>query len=188
MEEDLHMALCVVKVLALVVIASALLSISNSMGSGMMRDGGSFPNTEPGPLGNHVGVQGGPQDFIMASYNVEGDQIAVGSAPNKGGFTDRYEPPVFWNAGDMSVYESAQQGAAAMGVVDSANLGESSPAYAVPVDAAGNVIAAKPAVGYYANKKRGYALNNPHKGYALNPTRGFMGIPSTNGNIHPNYA
>jgi hypothetical protein len=95
-EEDLHMALCVVKVLALVVIASSLYSISNSLSRGMATDGlftGQGPNASwvPGPSqSNNLGAS-------AAGYG------AVNSQAILGGFAN-YEPPVFYNVGDVSAY------------------------------------------------------------------------------------
>jgi len=95
MDEDFHMALCVIKVLALVVIASSLLSISNSLSRGMATDG------VTGQGVNAAWVPGEPNAaFLGASAAGYG---SVNSQAILGGFAN-YEPPVFYNVGDVSAY------------------------------------------------------------------------------------
>ncbi len=123
LNDDLHLALCIVKLFALLIIASSLWSISSALSGGygyatdkVMGSNGFSDSTTPGPLGNKVGVHGGPHDLLMASYNTVGSSI--------GPFAARYEPPVFWNIGDINTYEADQQSAAAQGQInidDSAN-------------------------------------------------------------------
>jgi hypothetical protein len=92
-EADLHMALCVVKVLALVVIASSLYSISNSLSRGMLTGQGVNASWVPGPSQSvNLGASAAGYGSVNSQYGVGTGQFA------------NYEPPVFYNVGDVSAY------------------------------------------------------------------------------------
>lgn len=158
MEEDLHMALCVVKVLALVVIAASLWSISGSVsggsGFGFATDGFSSP------------VISAPNNAGSASY-LGPNRSFEGSAPS-GPFANRYEAPVFWNIGDINKYEEFQAG-------ESKNKIK----YEDPVEPStsggfrGNF-------GLNVAPKGYFGLNVAPKGYM-----GIPGIPTTVGTVSP---
>lgn len=161
MEEDLHMALCVVKVLALVVIASALWSISNSIGSGYMV--GAEENSANSAL------------WLGPGRSTDMSQPGMGGQSSLAYLSNRYEPPVFWNVGDLSAYEGQQAGEAKN------VIGYDGSAVAWDVLKG----AAPPTKGYATNspgfKTLGYATNSP--GFK---TLGYMDQPKVDPNIpHP---
>jgi hypothetical protein len=149
-EEDLHMALCVVKILALVVIASSLLSISGAM-SGSNMGFASDPNlsVQTSLLGRAYDVRAQANNVGSSAYQGPGYGGETSQAP----FSNRYEAPVFWNAGDIASYESAQQSAAAAGPVVNAY---DAPAPAPAASGAFRGYAAD-GLGVYIPSNRGYA-------------------------------
>lgn len=149
MEEDLHMALCVVKVLALVVIASALWSMSG--GAAYMTDASAYAQGTNANSNLWLGPSAGLTETSQPA----------------GPFGNRYEPPVFWNIGNISDYEQFQskESRGVIGYVDKAD--------------------AEQAAAEAAAKKGGF------RGYASGPginIKGYAtGVPSTDGLV-PNYA
>lgn len=120
------------------------------------------------PVNNDVGSS----SWLGASYNSQTSQVAP--------FVNNYEPPIFWNAGDIASYETVQGAAAAAGKVSyddsdmtaaGNNIGDSTPAYqqAQPTGS----FRAK---GYLGNKKKGYYTPGVGvaigKGYATNMPNG----------------
>lgn len=87
MEDDFQMALCVVKVIALVVIASSLMTISSGMRGGFL---------------------GRDSSVLIDGYDGTGRIPGPGRATetSQGYFGSRFEPPVFWNLGDLSIEDS----------------------------------------------------------------------------------
>jgi hypothetical protein len=138
MEESFHMALCVVKIIALCVIASSLWSMSS--GYGYASDFGTQAQAWDGSGSWGTGA---------GSYNVENSQAIL----QKGGFGNRYEPPVFWNIGDLETTEAFQQNKHNLGVVSYGDSGD-----------------AAPAKGYNTSVKigRGYNTGVKTRGYATN--------------------
>ena len=157
MEEDLHMALCVVKVLALVVIASALWSISNSVGSGYL-----------------VGAQENSANSLLylgPGRSTDMSQPGMGGQSSVAYLSNRYEAPVFWNVGDISSYEGQQAG-------DAKNvIGYDGSAIAWDVLKGAAPPATTEPVGYATSgpgyKTLGYATSGP--GYK---TLGYMKDPN----------
>ncbi len=137
-EEDLHMALCIVKVVALVVIASSLWSMVSGGGYGYASDFGVKPSSwdGSGSYGTSAGL-----------YNVENSQAIL----QKGGFGNRYEPPTFWNIGDLSTVDQFQHQSSNLGIVSYAEPAAPAPT-AVPPTTGGFR-------GYNKEVKRGYATN-----------------------------
>jgi len=96
-EDDLHFALCIVKIFALLVIASSLWSMSRSKyGMATDRFGIEIQGTNPGSSA-----------YLGPGYGSVQDQIGI-SGVHQAPFGNRYEPPVFWNIGDINSYESVQ--------------------------------------------------------------------------------
>lgn len=134
-DEDLHMALCIVKVFALVVIAASLWNMSSS-GYGYASDFGTLPQS--GDEANWSASQSG--------YQVENSQAIL----QKGGFGNRYEAPVFWNIGDIQETDAFQKNKKNLGVI----------AYD---ESAAPVAPVAPSVGYATDRGvrivRGYATD-----------------------------
>jgi len=148
MEEDLHMALCVVKVLALVVIAASLWSLSGSMGGsgfGYATDGYSALVEPSGGL---------PDASYLGPWGpTEGSQV---------GRFSNYEAPVFWNIGNISDYEA-----------NAAKTIQNTDPNAYDVGGQ-NVIDAMVRARENAAPKKGYLLEPARKGYAyLQSPRGY---------------
>ena len=142
MDEQLHMFMCLASALALVVIAIMLYTLVNMLSTGYATNG-------PGAWSKQgVWVPGPPQSLDLtaaaAGYNVEFSQ------PNQGSFSNRYEPPVFWNIGDINEYEKAQI-AEARSAFDAIKAADAQNAAAAA--------AANPEVGYAFNPNYGYATD-----------------------------
>ena len=155
-EEDLHMALCVVKVLALVVIASSLLSISGSLSGPSLgyANNGSVTTMDSGKSWN---VMPGPNNLGSSAYLGPG----YGGQTSQAYFSSRYEPPVWGNS--MLLSEKDQQ------MVEN-QLNDVS--YVPPVDATHSVVpvSSAPAASGPFVKGKGYAsgLGVQTYGYATN--------------------
>jgi hypothetical protein len=154
MEEDLHMALCVVKVIALVVIASALMSISGGL-SGPSYGYASNPylSVSTSNAGKSFNVTPEANNVGSSSYLGPG----YGAETSQAYFSARYEPPTFWNIGDINSYESVQSAAASSGPMAAGSYDQK---------------------GYATNGlgvalKRGYATNLPNGGVTAS------GVPLT---------
>lgn len=153
MEEDLHMALCVVKVLALVVIAASLWSMSGS-GSSY----GLFSNNQF-------------EASVISSANDPSSPTYLGpSRATEGSFSNRYEPPVFWNIGDINKFEEFQ-GAEV----------KNRKVYQDLADGKVNFGTFRGNFGLTVPPNKGYfGLTVPNRGYMEVP-----GIPTTSGNVSP---
>lgn len=118
-ESDIHMALCVLKIFALLVIAYSLWQMSPGRdgylvkGGHMVGYGNGFPGAVPTAAVNGFGSL--DLSASAAGYNVDQSQIGLGA---KAGFRNQgYEPPMWNNSGDISMYEGAQAIQAGMGIV-----------------------------------------------------------------------
>lgn len=139
-EEDLHMALCIVKVIALVVIATSLWSMVSG-GYGYASDFGVVPAPwdGSGSYGSSAGL-----------YGTENSQAIL----QKGGFGNRYEPPVFWDIGDVTTVNEFQHQKANLGIISYSDTQDAAPTSAPP--AAGTFR------GYNKQAQRGFATNLVH--------------------------
>lgn len=158
-EFDVHYVLCLIKVVALVVIASSLWRISNccskkDVGYATDRFGIAIQ-------GNHPGSSA----YLGPGYGSVQDQVGISGA-SQALFGNRYEPPTFWNIGDISTYEDAQHAAAP-------NLTP------VAFDASGNPISQDSGSmsnplgvqlkGYATPHRKGYATNLATSGGSISP-------------------
>lgn len=193
MEEDLHMALCVVKVLALVVIAASLWSMSGSGSSYGLFSNNQFDAS------------------VISSANDPSSPTYLGpSRATEGSFSNRYEPPVFWNIGDINKFEEFQgaevknrkvyQDLADLEIaIASAKAASASLKGQALVDNMAQIarmesnLAALKADGKvnFGTFRGNFGLTvPPNKGYfgLTVPNRGYMevpGIPTTSGNVSP---
>jgi hypothetical protein len=101
-DPDLHLALCVVKIFALLVIASSLWSISVALRPlGYLSDG----TKETSVLGRSYLTIPQPNSGDSAAWLGPSRNSQTSQAP----FGNRYEPPVEWNSGDYNLINQMQQ-------------------------------------------------------------------------------
>lgn len=154
---DLHFALCIIKIFALLVIASALWTMSSRSRYGLATDRFGIAIE-----GNNVGSA----SYLGPGYaGSVSDQVGL-SGGSQAPFGNRYEPPVFWNVGDLNSYESVQStdSSAALAAL------KQQQAAAAAAQASGS--------GTF----KGYAsdLGVALRGYATN-------LPGIDGHLQPNY-
>ncbi len=113
-ESDMHMALCVLKIFALLVIAYSLWKVTSDNQGYYIRGKMSTAsqNVVPGPYGSSL-PGWGPSSAGLG-LAVEQSQSGVGNATFK---NPGYEAPVWNNTGDISTYEGQQATQAGMGIV-----------------------------------------------------------------------
>lgn len=162
-EEDIHMALCVVKVLALVVIASSLLSISSALSSpmssyGYATNGGAVTTSNAGKSWN---VIPGPNSMASSSYLGPG----YGGQTSQAYFASRYEPPVWGNSmllseKDQQLVENQLNDVSYMPPVDAVH--SAAPPVSSAPAASGSFVKGKGYASDLGVKTFGYATNGPH--------------------------
>lgn len=114
-ESDIHMALCVLKVFALLVIAYSLWQLTPSNQGYLIKNKGGMATAAqsvvPGPYGSSLPGYGPTSGGIGFT---ESSQAGVGNATFR---NPGYEPPMWNNTGDISMYEGAQAKDAKMGII-----------------------------------------------------------------------